>query len=95
MANDPFPIPLGELQAACQFIMTQWADDMKRGGDIELGYVMCRNRLQGFFLLAAGTVGERIVKHAQDALDAEYRRLKAGQILAAPGQRGAVPENAR
>lgn len=69
-------IPLGDLHAACQSIVTQSVDYVRRGGSIELGYLMYRNQLQGFLLFAAGTAGEPVVKHAQSALDAAYRHFK-------------------
>jgi|GEM_PF-1953771 len=68
-------IPLGDFQAACRFIVTRLADHVRRGGDADLGYLMYWNQLQGALLFTAGTEGEPIVKHAQDALDGEYRRL--------------------
>lgn len=70
-------MPLGDLHAACQSIVTRLVDYVRRGGSVELGYLMYRNQLQGFLLFTAGTAGESIVKHAQIALDAEYRRLKS------------------
>jgi hypothetical protein len=69
-------ISLSDLQSVCQTIVTQWQDHVRRGGNVELSYLMCRNQLQGFLLLAAGTAGEYIVERAQNDLEAEYRRLK-------------------
>ncbi len=69
-------ISLSDLQSVCQTIVTRWADHIRRGGSVELSYMMYRNQLQGFLFLAAGTAGEYIVKRAQKAMDTEYRRLK-------------------
>ncbi|CAI8903069.1 hypothetical protein [Methylocaldum szegediense] len=69
-------ISLSDLHAICQTIVARWIDHVRRGGSVEFSYMMYRNQLQGFLVLAAGTAGEYIVKRAQNDLDAEYRRLK-------------------
>lgn len=77
MPPDESNLSLDDLRAACQSIVTRLADYVRRGGNVELGYLMYRNQLRGFFLFTAGTAGESVVRHAENALDAEYRRLKA------------------
>lgn len=48
-------ISLSDLHAICQTIVARWIDHVRRGGSVEFSYMMYRNQLQGFLVLAAGT----------------------------------------